>query len=73
MYKQDSINNGDNMPALAIVWRNPNPVPVRHWRHNFERADEGALYTLQEYVEDGEFGYWATISNLEVMVGGRAA
>lgn len=61
-----------NTTNLEIVWRNPKPVPQRR-RHSFERVDGRALYILEEFVEDGHFGYWATISGLEVVLGGRAA
>jgi hypothetical protein len=28
---------------------------------------------LQEFVQNGRWGYWTTISDFEVVVGGRAA
>jgi hypothetical protein len=31
------------------------------------------LYILEEFVEDGQAGHWATISGLEVVAGGRVA
>ena len=60
--------------SLEIVWRNPNPVRVMRRRHCVECVDRAAhFYTLQEFVEDGDLGHWATISDLEVLQGGRAA
>jgi hypothetical protein len=62
------------MAKFEIVWRNPEPVkdtPRR--RHSLEKGSNHALYVLQELVDDGCLGYWTTISDLEVLVGGRAA
>jgi hypothetical protein len=64
---------GKNVTALEIAWRNPNSVRRHPRRHSFERAGERARYILQEFVEDGQAGYWTTISDLEVVAGGRAA
>jgi hypothetical protein len=60
------------MTTLEIAWRNPNAVSARSWRRRFEREREHSLYVLQEFVHDGYIGHWATISNLEVVEGGRA-
>ena len=62
-----------NGTTLEIVWRNPNPVRLHRRRHSFERTGERPMYILQEFVEDGLVGRWATISDLEVVAGGRAA
>jgi len=59
--------------AMEIVWRNPNAVRRHRRRHSFERAGERACYILQEFVEDGPTGYWTTLSDLEVVLGGRIA
>jgi hypothetical protein len=59
--------------ALEIVWRNPNPLPAHQRRHNSEHTEERDLYTLQEFVQDGDLSYWVTISSLEVVLGGAAA
>jgi len=56
-----------------IVWRNPDWVRTCRRRHNFEQLGECAVYIVQEFVGDGQTGYWATISGLEVLAGGRAA
>jgi len=64
---------GTNVASMEIAWRNPNQVRQNPRRHTFERAGEHAVYILQEFVEDGQTGYWATLSGLEVVVGGRAA
>lgn len=58
--------------ALEIVWRNPHTVRANR-RHSSDGNGDPVLYILQEFVNDGEFGYWATISNLEVVEGGHAA
>jgi len=55
--------------TLEIVWRNPNRVRSHRRRHSFEAAGERALYILQEFVA----GHWMKISDLEIVVGGRAA
>jgi hypothetical protein len=62
-----------NKTTPEIVWRNPNPGRSHRRRHNFERTGERAVYILQEFVEDGWVGHWTTISDLEVVTGGRAA
>ena len=59
--------------ALKIVWRNPYPVRPNLRRHTREFWGDRAFYVLQEFVDDGEAGHWATISDLEIVVGGRAA
>jgi hypothetical protein len=58
---------------VEIVWRNLNKVHTHRRRHTVEFAGQQARYVLEEFVEDGHLGYWATISNLEVVAGGRAA
>jgi hypothetical protein len=62
-----------NVTTMGIVWRNPNQVRRNRRRHSVERAGEHTIYILQEFVQDGELAHWATISGLEVVVGGRAA
>jgi hypothetical protein len=64
---------GTNVASMKIAWRNPNQVRQNPRRHSVEREGEHAVYILQEFVEDGEAGYWATLSGLEVVAGGRAA
>jgi hypothetical protein len=59
--------------SLEIVCRNPNRVRACRRRHNFELKGEYAMYVMQEFVEEGEIGYWTTISGLEVLAGGLAA
>jgi len=61
------------MATFEIVWRNPEPVKHTLRRHSLEKGSNYALYVLQELVDDGCLGYWTTISDLEVLVGGRAA
>ncbi len=61
------------MPKFEIVWRNPEPVKHTLRRHSLEKGSNHTLYVLQELVDDGNLGYWTTISDLEVLVGGRAA
>ena len=59
---------------LEIVWRNSDRRSKRRRRrHTFERQGDQAHYVLQEYVADGCLGYWMTLSNLEVVAGGRVA
>ena len=58
--------------ALAIVWRNPKQVPTFR-RHSVLSVGEQPRYILEEFVEDGLFGHWAAISDLEVVRGGKAA
>jgi hypothetical protein len=68
------ITSGSNqVKTLEIVWRNVSGMRRNPRRHSFECAGERALYILQEFVEDGRAGHWARISDLEVVVGGRAA
>jgi hypothetical protein len=62
------------IPSLEIVWRNPNHVGTLRRRYSVERAEDSLhSYALQEFVEDGDLGHWMTISDLEVLVGGKAA
>jgi hypothetical protein len=62
------------MATFEIVWRNPEAVKhTLRRRHSLEKGSSHALYVLQELVDDGNLGYWTTISDLEVLVGGRAA
>ena len=58
---------------MQIVWRNPRPQRAHRRRHSLEGGGEHARYILQEFVDDGFLGYWTTISDLEVVAGGRAA
>jgi len=68
------VNGSKNQGTkVKIVWRNPHPVRAHRRRKNVERAGAPAMYLLQEFVDDGYLGYWATISDLEVLVGGRVA
>jgi len=60
-------------PKLEIVWRNPDRRSNRQRRHTFERDGEHARYILQDFVADGYFSYWMTLSSLVVLAGGRAA
>jgi hypothetical protein len=61
------------MTDLKIVWRNPDPVRYRSRRRSCKQQKGRTLYILQEYMADGFFGYWTTISALEMLSGGRAA
>ena len=62
-----------SMAKFEIVWRNPEPVKhTLRRRHSLEKGSNHALYILQELVDDGNLGYWTTISDLQVLVGGRA-
>jgi len=70
----EGLLGGTNVTSMEIAWRNPNQVRQNPRRHSFDRTGERALYILQEFVvEEGQSGYWATISGFEVMAGGRAA
>jgi len=61
------------MTTLEIVWRNPNPVCHHSKRRSCKRGNKRTLYILQEFVADGDFGFWTTTSTLEILTGGRAA
>lgn len=67
------MNGAKELGSPEIIWRNPHRVRTRRRRHNFECMGEYAMYIVQEFVEVGHTGYWATISGLEVLAGGRAA
>lgn len=60
-------------PTLEIAWRNPNPINRHLRRHRFAGVRECAMYFQQEFVTEGDASYWATISKLEVVSGGRTA
>jgi hypothetical protein len=61
------------MEKLEIVWWNSERVKHITRRHNLERRGSHALYVLQEFVHEGNLGYWTNISDLEVLVGGCVA
>ena len=67
------LSGSKNVTTMGIVWRNPYQVRRNRRRHSVECVGEHAIYILQEFVQDGNLGHWATISDLEVVVGGRAA
>jgi hypothetical protein len=67
------ISSATQVPGLEIAWRNPNPLFRPRRRHSFAGTAECPVYIQQEFVTDGEVGHWTTISNLEVVAGGRAA
>lgn len=67
------VGGTKKLASLEIVWRNPDRMRACRRRHSFERRGECAVYIMQEFVGDGQTGYWATISGLEVVAGGRAA
>lgn len=56
---------------LGIAWRNPRAVYARRRRHNSAPSLGRGRYVLQEF--DGYAGFWRTISDLEVVTGGKAA
>ena len=62
-----------NETKLEIVWRNPQKLSTSRRRHKFVREDGQNLYILEEFVQDGFLGYWSTLSNLEVVAGGKVA
>jgi hypothetical protein len=73
MISPETMRRIREMSTLEIVWSNANqPLPCRRW-HKFERTPKQAKYVLEEFVEDGSFGHWSIISNLEVVFGGRVA
>ena len=61
------------MAKFEIVWRNPEPVKHTTRRRSLERGNNHSLCLLQEFVDDGNLGYWTNISDLEVLVGGCVA
>jgi hypothetical protein len=67
------VNSSKKDASPKIVWRNPRQARSGRRRHSFQAAGERALYVVQEFVGDTWSGHWATISGLEVVVGGRAA
>jgi hypothetical protein len=64
---------GRKRTPLEIVWRSPQPPHSHPRRHSRERDAKRTHYVLQEFVQNGRWGYWTTISDFEVVVGGRAA
>jgi hypothetical protein len=69
----EAINQLKKRHVVEVVWRNPSRLRAPRRRHKVESAGQQRRYVLQEFVEDGFLGHWATLSNLEVLVGGRAA
>jgi hypothetical protein len=62
-----------SMTKFEIVWRNPEPVKHTTRRRSLESGSNHLLYVLQEFVDDGNLGYWTNVSDLEVLVGGFVA
>jgi hypothetical protein len=58
---------------LEIVWRNPQRACTSRRRHTFVSKGEQGLYILEESVSDGYLGSWSTLSNLEVVAGGKSS
>src|SRR5215470_8150801 len=58
-----------NVPKLGIIWRNPNSLRASRRRHSTAPSLGQNRYVLQEY--DGYHGFWRTISDLEIVNGGR--
>jgi hypothetical protein len=73
MAASEIIIDSEPESKLEIVWRNADRRSNRQRRHTFEPDGEHTRYLLQEYVADGYFSYWMTLSSLEVLAGGRAA
>lgn len=73
MRASELICDSKQESKLEIVWRNIDRGSSRRRRHTFEPDGEHTRYLLQEYVADGYFSYWMTLSSLEVLAGGRAA
>jgi len=73
MTAQQIICGRTGVSQLEIVWRNPHRLRGLSRRHSRERDSERTHYILQEFVENGYFSYWTTISDFEVVAGGRAA
>ena len=73
MISEQTINNLRESSDLAIMWRNPEKFLTHRRRHTAVGEGKVAKYVLQEFVEDGDFGHWADISDLEIVDGGQAA
>jgi hypothetical protein len=73
MISLKTINQLKKLNVLEVVWRNPSRLRAPRRRHKFESTGEQIRCVLQEFVEDGHLGHWATLSNLEILAGGRAA
>ena len=68
----DIVSEVSPMSKLEIVWCNPNPVQhERRWQPM--SSSNHSLYIVEEFVSEGEKGYWATKYSLEVVGGGCAA
>jgi hypothetical protein len=69
--RRPTVTNDDT--KLEIVWRNPQRLSTFRRRHKFVHEGKQGLYVLEEFVSDGYLGHWNTLSNLEVVAGGRVA
>jgi len=59
--------------AFEIVWRNPEPAqPRQHWDQITQDSATGH-YLVQQLISTPVGSFWATISSLEMVPGGRAA
>jgi hypothetical protein len=57
--------------ALAVAWRNPNPVHTTKRCIKFGRPS--AIYLVQELIAGAEEGQWVTTSVLEILCNGHVA
>jgi hypothetical protein len=73
MTVQQIICGGKAVSRMEVVWRNPHRLRCHSRRHSRESNGGSTHYLLQEFVDNGCFSYWTTISDFEVVVGGRAA
>ena len=60
------------MKKLIIVWRNPDSARHPQRLQRLQREVGRSLYIVQHLVSQGDRGYWATTSSLELLRGGRA-
>jgi hypothetical protein len=57
--------------ALAIAWRNPNPVHTTSRCIKFGRDTPSDLYLVQELIAGAYEAEWASMSVLEVLCSGH--
>jgi hypothetical protein len=56
--------------ARVVLAIHPGNIRRNRWRrHTFEPDGDHTRYLLQEYVADGYFSYWTTLSGLDVLAG----
>ena len=56
----------DVLPKLLVVWRNPQPIRCSRRWEMVKDLPNSTQYMVQEFLSDGELGFWYATFNLEL-------